>query len=268
MKTLYKSLSDPKTLFLLVGPCVVESEALMDTVGTKLVEIQAKYDIPIVLKGSYRKANRSRIDSFTGIGDERALTILRYTGEKFNLPTITDIHTEEEAVIAADYVDVLQIPAFLCRQTNLLVAAAKTNRIINIKKGQFLSPEAMEFAAKKVADSGNEQILLTERGVSFGYHDLVVDMRSIPIMQALGYPVVMDVTHALQRPNQTSGVTGGTPQFIDTLASAAVAAGVNGLFIETHPNPHQAKSDGANMLHLDQLESLISKVLRIKKAIL
>ena len=230
-------------------------------------ELKAKYQLEIVLKGSYRKANRSRLDSFTGIGDEKALNLLAEAGKKYELPLITDIHTEEEAAMAAEYVDVLQIPAFLCRQTNLLVAAAKTNKIVNIKKGQFLAPDSMQFAANKVKNSGNDQVLLTERGTSFGYTDLVVAMRGIPQMQKTGFPVVMDVTHSLQQPNQSSGVTGGRPEMITTIASAAVAAGADGLFIEIHPDPANAKSDGANMLPLDQLESLMQRLINIKKAI-
>ncbi len=268
MKSLYQRLEEKNKLFFLTGPCAVESAGLMDEVAAHLSALKEKYEVEIVLKGSYRKANRSRLDSFTGIGDEKALGLLSDAGERYNLPVITDIHADEEASMAAEYVDVLQIPAFLCRQTSLLVAAAKTGKIVNIKKGQFLAPDAMQFAATKVKESNNSQILLTERGTTFGYTDLVVDMRSIPTMQAQKYPVVMDVTHALQRPNQSSGVTGGQPAMIQTIASAAVAAGVDGLFIETHPDPASAKSDGANMLPLDQLDTLIERLVKIKSAIL
>ena len=267
MQNLYQKLKDPYSLFFLTGPCVVEGESLLDEVGAELAAIKAKHNVPIVLKASFRKANRSRIDSFTGIGDEKAMLILKAAGEKYNLPIITDIHSEADAAFAAQYADILQIPAFLCRQTSLLIAAAKTGKIINIKKGQFLSPGAMQFAAQKVIDSGNNQVLLTERGTTFGYSDLVVDMRGIPTMQETGFPVVMDVTHSLQRPNQSSGVTGGQPAMIDTIASASVAAGTDGIFIETHPDPSVAKSDGANMLALKDLEPLVAKLIRIKNAI-
>ena len=225
-----------------------------------------RLEIPFIFKGSYRKANRSRLDSFTGIGDQRALHILQKVGNKLNLPTLTDIHTAAEASMAADYVDVLQIPAFLCRQTDLLVAAAKTGKIVNIKKGQFLSAQAMQFAVQKVKESGNEQVLLTKRGSMFGYQDMVVDMRSIPSMQAFA-PVILDVTHSLQEPNQSSGVTGGKPQLIETIAKAGIAVGADGIFIETHPDPSQAKSDGANMLALDKLDVLLEKLVKIRKAI-
>lgn len=236
-------------------------------IAEKVAGITNKLDIPYVFKGSYRKANRSRLDSFTGIGDEKALKILRKVGETFGIPTVTDIHETAEAAMAAEYVDILQIPAFLCRQTDLLVAAAKTGKIVNIKKGQFLSPGAMQFAVQKVADAGNGNVMITERGTTFGYTDLVVDYRGIPQMQQFGYPVVMDVTHSLQQPNQTSGVTGGLPALIETIAKAAIAVGADGLFIETHPEPSQAKSDGANMLQLDLLEGLLEKLVRIRKAI-
>ena len=223
--------------------------------------------IPYIFKASYRKANRSRLDSFSGIGDEKALKLLADIRRGFGVPVVTDIHNPEEAAIAAEYVDVLQIPAFLCRQTDLLVAAAKTGKVVNIKKGQFLAPEAMSFAAGKVRDAGNPNVMLTDRGTTFGYYDLIVDMRGIPAMQNLGYPVVMDITHSLQQPNQTSGVTGGQPEMIETIARASVAAGVDGLFIETHPNPAIAKSDGANMLALDRLESLLERLARIRETI-
>ena len=236
-------------------------------IAEKITEITTRLQIPYVFKGSYRKANRSRLDSFTGIGDEKALKILRKVGETFGVPTVTDIHETHEAALAAEYVDVLQIPAFLCRQTDLLVAAARTGKIVNIKKGQFLSPGAMQFAAQKVVDAGNRQVMLTERGTTFGYTDLVVDYRGIPQMQAFGFPVVMDVTHSLQQPNQTSGVTGGMPALIETIAKAAIAVGADGLFIETHPEPAVAKSDGANMLQLDLLEGLLTRLVRIREAI-
>lgn len=253
--------------FLLAGPCVIEGEDMALHIAEKIKTITDKLGIPYVFKGSYRKANRSRVDSFTGIGDEKALKILQKVGQTFGIPTVTDIHETHEAELAAAYVDVLQIPAFLCRQTELLVAAAKTGKTVNIKKGQFLSPEAMRFAAQKVVDSDNPNVLLTERGTTFGYGDLVVDFRGIPAMQQFGFPVVMDVTHSLQQPNQSSGVTGGQPQLIETIAKAAIAVGADGLFIETHPDPKNAKSDGANMLPLDQLEDLLTKLVRIKKAI-
>lgn len=220
-----------------------------------------------MFKGSFRKANRSRVDSFTGIGDEKALKILRKVHDTYGIPTVTDIHESHEAAMAAEYVDILQIPAFLCRQTELLIAAAKTGKVVNIKKGQFLSPEAMRFAAQKVTDSGNQQVMLTERGTTFGYGDLVVDFRGIPLMKTFGFPVVMDVTHSLQQPNQSSGVTGGQPQLIETIARAAIAVGADGLFIETHPDPKKAKSDGANMLPLDLLEALLVKLTRIRQAL-
>lgn len=253
--------------FLLAGPCVIEGEDMALRIAEKITEITARLQIPYVFKGSYRKANRSRLDSFTGIGDEKALKILRKVGETFGVPIVTDIHETHEAAMAAEYVDVLQIPAFLCRQTDLLVAAARTGKVVNIKKGQFLSPGAMQFAAQKVVDAGNRQVILTERGTTFGYTDLVVDYRSIPQMQAFGFPVVMDVTHSLQQPNQTSGVTGGMPALIETIAKAAIAVGADGLFIETHPEPAVAKSDGANMLQLDLLEGLLTRLVHIREAI-
>jgi 2-dehydro-3-deoxyphosphooctonate aldolase (KDO 8-P synthase) len=253
--------------FLIAGPCVIEGEEMALRIAERITEITSQLHIPFLFKGSYRKANRSRLDSFTGIGDEKALRILRKVGETFHIPTVTDIHETREADMAAEYVDVLQIPAFLCRQTDLLVAAARTGKIVNIKKGQFLSPDAMLFAVQKVVDAGNCHVILTERGTTFGYTDLVVDYRGIPQMQQFGYPVVMDATHSLQQPNQASGVAGGLPSLIETIAKAAIAVGVDGLFIETHPNPEQAKSDGANMLQLDLLEGLLVKLQRIKKAI-
>lgn len=236
-------------------------------IAERVVKITDRLNIPYVFKGSYRKANRSRIDSFTGIGDEKALRILAKVKQTFGVPVVTDIHAAPEAEMAAEYVDILQIPAFLCRQTDLLVAAAKTGRIVNIKKGQFLSPGAMRFAADKVVEAGNPQVMLTERGTTFGYTDLIVDYRGIPEMQAFGHPVVLDVTHSLQQPNQTSGVTGGMPQLIETVAKAGVAVGVDGLFMETHENPAVAKSDGANMLSLDLLEGLLERLVRIRQAV-
>ena len=260
-------LTNSDNFFLLAGPCVIEGEDMALRIAEKITEITARLQIPYVFKGSYRKANRSRLDSFTGIGDEKALKILRKVGETFGVPTVTDIHETHETAMAAEYVDVLQIPAFLCRQTDLLVAAARTGKVVNIKKGQFLSPGAMQFAAQKVVDAGNRQVMLTERGTTFGYTDLVVDYRGIPQMQAFGFPVVMDVTHSLQQPNQTSGVTGGMPALIETIAKAAIAVGADGLFIETHPEPAVAKSDGANMLQLDLLEGLLTRLVRIREAI-
>lgn len=262
-----EQLNSSKNFFLMAGPCVIEGEDMALRIAEHIVEITGKLNIPYVFKGSYRKANRSRLDSFTGIGDEKALKILRKVSETFHIPTVTDIHETTEAALAAEYVDVLQIPAFLCRQTDLLVAAAKTGKIVTIKKGQFLSPSAMQFATQKVADAGNNQIMITERGTTFGYTDLVVDFRGIPQMQAFGYPVIMDVTHSLQQPNQTSGVTGGLPALIETIAKAAIAVGADGLFIETHPEPSKAKSDGANMLQLDLLEGLLTRLVRIREAI-
>ena len=262
-----EDLRNKKNFFLLAGPCVIEGEEMALHIAEHIANITQRLDIPFVFKGSYRKANRSRLDSFTGIGDEKALKILRKVGETFHVPTVTDIHETHEAQMAAEYVDVLQIPAFLCRQTDLLVAAAHTGKVVNIKKGQFLSPGAMQFAAQKVVDAGNKNVMLTERGTTFGYTDLVVDFRGIPEMQAFGYPVIMDITHSLQQPNQTSGVTGGLPALIETLAKAAVAVGVDGLFLETHPEPSMAKSDGANMLKLDRLEGLLERLLKIREAI-
>ena len=263
-----RELTSTENLFLLAGPCVIEGEAMAMKIAERIVAMTAERGIPYVFKGSYRKANRSRLDSFTGIGDENALRVLRRVRETFNIPVVTDIHSAEEAEMAAEYVDILQIPAFLCRQTDLLVAAAKTGRIVNIKKGQFLSPEAMKFAAEKVVSEGGAgQVMLTERGTTFGYQDLVVDFRSIPQMKSFGYPVVMDITHSLQQPNQTAGVTGGMPQMIETIAKAAIAVGADGLFIETHENPAVAKSDGANMLQLDLLEGLLDRLLKVRAAV-
>ena len=253
--------------FLIAGPCVIEGEEMAMRIAERCANMTSRLSIPYLFKGSYRKANRSRLDSFTGIGDEKALKILRKVAETFQIPVVTDIHEASEAAIAAEYVDVLQIPAFLCRQTDLLVAAAKTGKIVNIKKGQFLSPQAMKYAAEKVVEAGNKQVMLTERGTTFGYQDLVIDFRGIPQMQALGYPVVLDATHSLQQPNQTSGVTGGLPQLIEAMAKAGVAVGVDGLFLETHEDPTVAKSDGANMLKLDLLEPLLEKLVRIRAAL-
>lgn len=266
--TTIQHLQNSANFFLLAGPCVIEGEEMALQIAEKIVTITNKLHIPYVFKGSYRKANRSRLDSFTGIGDEKALKILRKVGETFHIPTVTDIHTNEEAVMAAEYVDILQIPAFLSRQTELLVAAAQTGKIVNIKKGQFLSPASMEFAAQKVIDAGNQNVMITDRGTSFGYTDLIVDFRGIPQMQEFGFPVIMDVTHSLQQPNQTSGVTGGLPTMIETIAKAAIAVGADGLFIETHPEPCKAKSDGANMLQLDLLEGLLTKLVRIREAVI
>ncbi|MDB2622299.1 3-deoxy-8-phosphooctulonate synthase [Flavobacteriales bacterium] len=259
---------DSTNFFLLAGPCAIEGEEMAFEIAEKIKEISDRLEIPFIFKGSFRKANRSRLDSFTGIGDEKALKILQKVGTHFNIPTVTDIHTAEDAKMAAAYVDVLQIPAFLCRQTDLLVAAAKTGKAVNIKKGQFLSAESMQFAAQKIIDSGNPHVAVTDRGTMFGYQDLIVDMRAIPTLQSLDVPVVLDVTHSLQQPNQSSGVTGGKPQLIETIAKAGIAAGADGLFIETHPNPSVAKSDGANMLPLDQLESLLERLVRVRQAIL
>ena len=261
-------LNKSENFFLMAGPCVIEGEDMALRIAEKIVGITERLHIPYVFKGSYRKANRSRLDSFTGIGDEKALKILRKVSETFDIPTVTDIHETTEAAMAAEYVDVLQIPAFLCRQTDLLVAAAETGKIVNIKKGQFLSPGAMQLAVQKVVDAGNDNVMITERGTTFGYTDLVVDFRGIPQMQTFGFPVIMDVTHSLQQPNQTSGVTGGLPALIETIAKAAIAIGTDGLFIETHPEPSQAKSDGANMLRLDLLEDLLTRLVRLRQAIL
>lgn len=260
--------TDKNNFFLLAGPCVVESEENVFQIAEKIIEITNKLQIPFIFKASYRKANRSRLDSFTGIGDLNALRILEKVKEKLNIPIVTDIHTEEEAVIAADYVDILQIPAFLCRQTNLLVAAAKTGKIVNIKKGQFLSPSSMKFAIDKVLESGNENVMMTDRGTMFGYQDLIIDYRGIPEMQKFGHPVILDITHSLQQPNQDTGVTGGKPELIETVARAGIAVGVDGIFIETHPDPANAKSDGANMLNLMYLEELLSNLVKIRKAII
>lgn len=252
--------------FLLAGPCVIEGEQMAMDIAGHVAEITARLGIPYVFKGSYRKANRSRIDSFTGIGDGKALEILKKVRDTYNIPVVTDIHSAEEAEMAARYVDVLQIPAFLCRQSDLLVAAAKTGRMVNIKKGQFLSPEAMEFAVQKVKDAGNDQVAITERGTTFGYQDLIVDYRGIPEMRRFA-PVILDVTHSLQKPNQSSGVTGGLPHLIETMARCGIAAGADGLFMETHQNPSVAKSDGANMLPLDRIEGLLERLSALRHAV-
>ena len=259
--------TDSGNFFLIAGPCAIEGEEMALEIAEHVLGICDRLRIPFIFKGSYRKANRSRIDSFTGIGDEKALRILQKVGRVFDIPVTTDIHSDEEAAMAAEYVDVLQIPAFLCRQTSLLQAAAATGKVVNIKKGQFLSAESMIFAKDKVSDSGNDKIWLTERGTTFGYQDLVVDFRGIPVMQSFGVPVVLDCTHSLQQPNQAAGVTGGKPALIETIARCGIATGVDGLFIETHPNPAIAKSDGANMLPLDKLEDLLTRLVAIRKAI-
>lgn len=258
---------DEKNFFLIAGPCVVEDEALVMEVGEKVSRICGKLGIPYIFKASYRKANRTSATSFTGIGDVAALELIKKTATTYNIPSTTDIHAAEEAEMAATYVDVLQIPAFLCRQTDLLIAAAKTGKVVNVKKGQFLSGPSMKFAVDKILQAGNPKVGLIDRGNMFGYQDLVVDFRNIPWMKEIGVPVIMDCTHSLQQPNQTSGVTGGNPQLIETIAKAAIATGADGLFIETHPNPPKAKSDGANMLHLDMLETLLEKLVRIRKAL-
>ncbi|MEE4176261.1 MAG: 3-deoxy-8-phosphooctulonate synthase [Bacteroides sp.] len=255
-----------KPFFLMSGPCVLENEEMGFEIARKISDITRKFNIPYIFKASYKKANRSKLESFTGIGDTIALNILQQIGQELDISVVTDIHTNEEAYMAARHVDVLQIPAFLCRQTELLVASGKTGKVINIKKGQFLSPSAMEFAIEKIRSTGNQKIIVTERGTTFGYGDLVVDFRGIPIMQELGVPVVLDVTHSLQQPNQSTGVTGGLPHLIETMACAGIAAGVDGLFIEAHPDPKNAKSDGANMLKLDKLEGLLEKLVRIREA--
>ncbi|MGN6400096.1 MAG: 3-deoxy-8-phosphooctulonate synthase [Flavisolibacter sp.] len=258
---------DKDAFFLIAGPCVVESEELVFEVAQKVSAICKKLGIPYVFKASYRKANRTSASSFTGLGDEVGLKIIQKVAKELNLPSTTDIHTEQDAALAANYVDILQIPAFLCRQTELLLAAGNTGKIVNVKKGQFVSGAAMKFAVEKIKNTGNEKVLLTERGTTFGYQDLVVDYRNIPWMQQSGAPVVMDCTHSLQQPNQTSGVTGGNPQLIGTIAKAAIATGAEGLFIETHPDPACALSDGANMLRLDLLEDLLVQLIKVRKAV-
>ncbi len=260
--------TDSGNFFLLAGPCIIENESMAFEIAETVKKITDKYSIPYIFKGSYKKANRSRLDSFTGIGDEKALTILNKVRIETGIPVVTDIHSVHEAAMAADYVDMLQIPAFLCRQTDLLVAAAKTGKYINIKKGQFLSPGSMKFAVNKVIESGNKNVILTERGTTFGYSDLVIDYRGIIEMQKLNVPVVLDVTHSLQQPNQESGVTGGRPEMIETLAKAGIAAGVDGIFLETHPQLHKAKSDAANMLDLSLLDNLLQKLVKIRQVVI
>lgn len=263
----YLKSSDNSNFFLLAGPCVIEGTDMALDIARHIAPICSRLGIPYVFKGSYRKANRSRLDSFTGIGDIEALEILAEVRRQVGVPVVTDIHTPDEATMAADYVDILQIPAFLCRQTDLLIAAARTGKLVNIKKGQFLSPESMRFAVDKVLESGNRQVAVTERGSCFGYGDLVVDFRGIPVMQRQGVPVIMDVTHSLQQPNQSSGVTGGKPELIETIARAAIATGADGIFIETHPHPEVAKSDGANMLRLDRLEPLLEHLTALRHCV-
>lgn len=266
LKYLTSSTSD--NFFLLAGPCVIESEDMAMEVAGKMVEITRRLDIPYVFKGSYRKANRSRIDSFTGIGDFKALEILNKVRRNYAIPVVSDVHETHECALAAEFVDILQIPAFLCRQTDLVVAAAKTGKLVNIKKGQFLSPEAMKYAVQKVRDAGNPAVMVTDRGTSFGYTDLIVDYRGIPQMhQACSCPVIMDITHSLQQPNSSAGVTGGLPQLIDTIAKAAIAVGADGIFMETHPNPAVAKSDGANMLQLDKVDHLLENLTILRSAV-
>jgi 2-dehydro-3-deoxyphosphooctonate aldolase (KDO 8-P synthase) len=267
MKDLFQTKDNPDNFFLMAGPCAIEGEEIVMKIAERIIAITDKLNIPLVFKGSYRKANRTRLDSFTGIGDEKALKILAKVKSTFNIPVVTDIHAANEAAMAAEYVDVLQIPAFLCRQTDILVAAAETGKYVNVKKGQFLAPESMQFAVDKIKQSGNEHVILTDRGTTFGYQDLVVDYRGITTMRNMGVPVVMDCTHSLQQPNQTSGVTGGNPAMIETIARAAIAVGADGLFIETHPDPKNAKSDGANMLHLDLLEGLLEKLFILREAV-
>lgn len=261
-------LKNQQQFFLIAGPCVVESEAICFTVAEKLLNICQNLGIPLIFKSSYRKANRTKLDSFQGIGDEIALKILKKVKEHFHVPVLTDVHESHECEMAANYVDVLQIPAFLCRQTDLLIAAAKTQKVVNIKKGQFVSAQTMHYAVEKIRASGNPKVILTERGTTFGYGDLIVDYRNIPWMQEAGCPVVLDITHSLQQPNQASGVTGGRPQLVELIAKAGIAAGVNGIFLETHPNPKEAKSDGANMIPLDQVERLLNQLVIIRKAYL
>ncbi len=264
---IYNYLSKSSTFFLLAGPCVIEDETSPLQIAEELKDITDRLGIPFVFKASYRKANRSRLDSFTGIGDKKALNVLSEIKKRFNIPIVTDIHEVQEAEIAAEVADVLQIPAFLCRQTDLLVAAAKTQKIVNIKKGQFLSAESMRFTLDKVLQSGNEKVMLTDRGTFFGYQDLIVDVRNIPIMKSFNVPVVMDITHSLQKPNQTAGVSGGDPQMIETIARASIAVGADGIFMETHPKPLEAKSDGKNMLELSKVENLLSKLIKLKHTI-
>ena len=258
--------TDSNNFYLLAGPCAIEGEEMAFKIAEKILNISNKYKIPFIFKGSFKKANRSRIDSFTGIGDIKALEILSKVSSTFDVPTVTDIHEVKDADLAAKYVDILQIPAFLVRQTDLVVAAAKTGKIVNLKKGQFMSPESMKHAVQKVKDSNNSNVLITDRGTMFGYQDMIVDFRGIPIMKSIA-PTILDVTHSLQKPNQTSGVTGGIPEMIETIARAGVVNNIDGLFIETHFDPKNAKSDGANMLDLNQLENLVSNLVEIRKTI-
>lgn len=260
-------INNKENFFLMAGPCVIENKEMPFEIAEKLIEITDKLNIKLVFKASYRKANRSSIDSFTGIGDKEALETLKKVKEKYNIPVVTDIHSAAEAIIAAEYVDILQIPAFLCRQTDILLAAAQTGKIVNVKKGQFLSAESMKYVVEKIRTAGNNLIMLTDRGTMFGYQDLIVDFRSIPTMQENNLPVIMDITHSLQQPNQVSGVSGGLPKMIETIAKAAIAVGADGIFMETHPNPKVAKSDGQNMISLERVEDLLTKLVRIKQAL-
>ncbi len=264
----YLPLKENNNFFLLAGPCVVENEEICFEVAKHVKQVCEKLDINYIFKASYRKANRSKLDSFSGLGDEKALKIIEKIGKELNIPTVTDIHAADEAEMAAKYVDILQIPAFLCRQTDLLLAAANTGKVVNVKKGQFLAPESMKFAVEKIRTAGNNKVMLTDRGSMFGYQDIVVDYRGIPEMKKNNVPVIMDITHSLQQPNQTSGVTGGKPELIETIAKAAIAVGADGIFMETHPNPAVALSDGANMLKLEYVENLLIKLIRIRQAIL
>ncbi|MCK4664552.1 MAG: 3-deoxy-8-phosphooctulonate synthase [Bacteroidales bacterium] len=259
---------ESENFFLLAGPCVVESEENVFEIAEQVQKITDQLKIPYIFKASYRKANRSKLDSFTGIGDEKALKILQAVRNKLKIPVVTDIHSIDEAENAAKYVDILQIPAFLCRQTDLLIAAAKTGKIINVKKGQFLSPDSMKFVTEKIRQSGNNNIMLTDRGTMFGYQDLIIDYRGIYEMKKFGYPVILDITHSLQQPNQASGITGGKPELIETIAKAGIAVGIDGIFIETHPDPSNAKSDGANMLHLNLLENLLEKLVKLRQTVI
>jgi 2-dehydro-3-deoxyphosphooctonate aldolase (KDO 8-P synthase) len=259
--------SESGNFFLLAGPCAIEGRDIAMLIAEYIVNVTERHKIPFVFKGSYRKANRSRIDSFAGIGDEKALKILAEVGKTFDIPVITDIHSAEEAAMAAEYVDILQIPAFLCRQTDLLVAAAKTGKWVNVKKGQFVSPSSMIFAINKIIDSGNQNVMVTDRGTMFGYQDIIVDYRGIVEMKKFGRPVVLDITHSLQQPNQSSGVTGGKPELIETIARAGIVTGVDGLFLETHPDPGNAKSDGANMLYLKNLDILLHNLTKIREVV-